>query len=237
MKIEKIKYQSYKLLKFKLISSKILKKEHYLKNITLEDVEFRLKKALHIIYLYHISNKQILFVGNPLHINNELKNLLFSTKHIFIPKSAWIEGIITNQNFSIKSLIKQKKNNINKISERLLQLKKKSDLVVIIDPVSDFKAIDESYITKIPVIALNSNLKAFDTKTSYKIPGNFIISKNKYKNNFFYSILISTLKKSNKVKNRFPKLSYQLNSIALIKKLNKKSYSNKKNSYDFSKKK
>ena len=62
MKIEKIKCNNYKLLKFKLINAQNLKKKHYLKNITLEDVEFRLKKALHLIYLYHISNKQILFI-------------------------------------------------------------------------------------------------------------------------------------------------------------------------------
>jgi ribosomal protein S2 len=244
MKIKKIEHKNFKLLKLNLIKSKILKKNHYLKNITLEDIEFRLKKILNLIYLYHSSNKKILFVGNPLKINTELKIILSRTKHIFIPKSAWITGIITNQNSYLKSLFKKKTNTLNVISERILQLKKKSDLIVIMDQELDFQALEEGYKTNIPVICLNSDLNIFNNKISYKVPGNFIISKNKLKNNLFYSILLSTFKKAHFFKNKFKNtLLYKLNSIKKIKnsKFNRKTFHkknyNKKNFYAFSKKK
>lgn len=244
MKIRKIEQKSYKLLKFNLIKSEILKKNHYLKDINIEDIEFRLKKILNLIYLYHISNKKILFVGNPMKINTKIKNILSKTKHVFIPRSAWITGIITNQNLYFKSLFKQKTNVLNSISERILQLKKKSDLIVIMDQELDFKALEEGYKSKIPVITLNSDLNIFNNKTNYKVPGNFVISKNKLKNNLFYSILLSTFKKANFLKNKFKtNLSYKLNSIKKIKTtrfykkpVNKKNF-NKKPFYAFSKKK
>jgi hypothetical protein len=228
MKIEKIKSTHYKLLKFNLIKSKILKKNHFLKNIKLDDIETRLKKALYLIYLYHINNKIILFVGNPLNINKEINNLLKSTKHIFIPKSAWIAGVITNQNSSFKSIFKHNVN-INKMSQILLKLKNKSNLVIIMDKDLDKKASEESYSSRLPVISLNSDLNPFDIKSSYKIPGNFIGSKNQLKNNFFYSLLISIFKKSHLITKKFPSLSHKLSTIALLKK--RKKYYKQKRKY------
>lgn len=235
MKIKKIERKNYKLLNFKLIKSKILKKQHYLNNIKIKDVEFRLKKILHLIYLYHLYNKQILFIGNPLNINNTIKRLLSSTKHIFIPKSAWISGIISNQNSYLKALFKQKTNKLNKITEKILQLKKKSDLIVIMDEKQNLKAVNESYKSNIPIISLNSDLNIFNNKINYKIPGNFILSKNKFKNNFFYSILVSTIKKASFIKNKLKNnITFKLNSLKKIKtkrtynkNLNKKFYNKK----------
>lgn len=220
MKIKKIQINSYKLLKLKLIKSKIFKKDHLIKNLIIEDIESRLKKALKIIYLYHINNKKIIFVGNPLNINKEIIKLLKNTNHIFIPKSAWIAGIITNSNPSFKFLLK-KSINLNKISQRVLQLKKKSDLVVIMDKKLDLIALEEGYSSKLPIITLNSDLNPFDHKSSYKVPGNFILPKNKFKNNFFYSILTSTLKKSNFQKKRFKYLTHKLRTISVFKKSKK----------------
>jgi ribosomal protein S2 len=108
MKIKKIEHNNYKLLKLKLIKSKILKKDHLIKNLTIESIESRFKKALKIIYSYHINDKKILFVGNSININKEIVKLLRNTRHIFIPKSAWIAGIITNINPSFKFLLKKK---------------------------------------------------------------------------------------------------------------------------------
>jgi ribosomal protein S2 len=243
MKIKKIEHKNYKLLRFNLIKSKILKKNHILKNINIEDIEFRLKKILNVIFLYHISNKKILFIGNPVKINTKIKNILGKTKHVFIPKSTWVTGIITNQNSYLKSLFKQKTNEFNLISERILQLKKKSDLIVIMDQKLDKNAVEESYKAQIPIIALNSDLNIFDTKINYKLPGNFILSKNRLKNNFFYSILFSTIKKASIIKTKFKDtLSYKLTSIKKIKntriykkEFNKKN-NNKKQYYAFSKK-
>jgi hypothetical protein len=218
MKIEKLQYNNYKLLRFNLIKSKILKRPHYQKNIKLDDIEMRLKKALYLIYLYHINNKRILFVGNPLNINKEITKLLRNTKHIFIPKSAWIAGVITNKNSSFKSIFK-KEDNINKLSQIILKLKNKSNLVVIMDKRLDEKALEESYSYRLPVILLNSDLNPFDQKSSYKIPGNFTFSKNKLKNNFFYSLLLSTLKKSNTIKKHFPFLSHKMSTLNIFKNI------------------
>lgn len=206
----------YKLLKLKLIKSKILKKKHYVKAITLENIEFRIKKALYIIYLYHINNKRILFVGNPLKINEELSDTLNKTKHIFIPKSAWMAGVITNQYSSFSSQFKHEPQ-INKMTEKLLQLKKKSDLVVIVDQTLETKALEESYISKIPSISLNSDINIFDGKSSYKVPGNLVTSKHEINSSLFYSLLMATLKKARKTKKRFS-LQHKLKTVSVLKK-------------------
>lgn len=217
MKIKEINHKNYKLLKFNIIKSKILTKSHYFKNIKVKDVQYRLKNALNLIYFYHMYNKKILFVGNPLKINTKIKNLLAETKHVFIPQSAWITGIITNQNEHLKSLLFKQKNDIklSSIAERIIELKKKSDLVVIIDEKLEIKALKESHMIGIPVITINSDLNIFDNTIDYKIPGNFILSKSKLKNNLFYSMMFSTIKKSTFIKTKLES-HYKLNSLKKI---------------------
>lgn len=207
----------YKLLKLKVIRAKLLKKNLYLKNITIEDIVLRIKKALYIIYLYHINNKRILFVGNSLVINKEISKLLKKTKHIFIPKSAWIAGVVTNQYSSFKSMFKQE-TKISKISQKLLLLKKNSDLVVIMDPNFESTALEESYAARLPVVVLNSNLNLFESKESYKIPGNFTAAKNKISNSFFHSILVATLKKAARIRRTFFSQYPKLKTVSIIKK-------------------
>ena len=193
MKIKKnIENKKYKLLKFNLITIKIIKKIHIKKNLLINDVEARLKKALKLIYIYHINNKKIIFIGNPLNINKKLIKLLRTTKHMFVPKSTWISGLITNKK-SIKKVLKLKK----------------IDLVVIIDKKNEIIALEESYSFKLPIITLNCDLNPFDSKSSYKIPGNLVRLKDKLRNNFFYLLLLSTLRKAEKIKKQCPFLSYK----------------------------
>jgi hypothetical protein len=59
MKIKNIIKYKNKLLKLKLIKTKIYKKKDQLTNTRIEDIEYRLK-ALHVIYKYHTNNKRIL---------------------------------------------------------------------------------------------------------------------------------------------------------------------------------
>jgi ribosomal protein S2 len=232
MKTEILKNDSHKLLKLKLIKSKILKKKHFLNAITLESIELKIKKALYLIYLYHLNNKRILFVGNPLNINKELTKFFIKTKHIFIPKSSWIAGVITNQYSSFKSHFKQE-SQINKVSKRLLQLKKRGDLIVIIDQQLEMQALNESYIAKLPVISINSDSNSFDEKSNYKIPTNLVTVKHKINNNLFYSLLLTTLKKAQLVKKKFTFLTHKVKIASLILKKNKKG---KKFMYDIKKK-
>jgi hypothetical protein len=196
-----------------------LKKNHLKENVTIDNVGFRLKKVFKIIYSYHINNKKILFIGNPLNINKELISVLKSTKHTFIPKSAWVAGSITANNTTSFKFVLDRSVNF-KISQRLQKLKKKNDLVIILNEKSDLIALEESYSNNIPVVSLNSSLNPFNFKPSYKIPGNFIFSKNKLKNNFFYSLLLSTLKRSIKVKKKF-RLTHKLLTPSVFKKIKK----------------
>lgn len=220
------KLHNYKLLNLKLIKSKILKKKHYLKNIGIKDINCRLRKALRIIYLFHASKKRITFVGNPLNINKKISKLLQETGHKFLPTSAWMAGIITNRYNSLKWMFKKEKNILTKISQRLLNFKKRSDLVVILDKNLNFVALDESYKSKIPIISLNNSLNPFDLGSDYKVPGDFLVSKGDIKNNLFYAVLVSIFKQATQTKFKFPRFfRKRLSTLDAIKKsesINKK---------------
>jgi len=228
--IEKLNFGDSKFLKIKLIKNKIYKKNHYLENIKIEDIEIRIKKALYVIYLYHMQNKKILFVGSCLDMYKDMKKLLKHTKHTIIPELGWIPGVITNQRSSFKSLFKKQKNNELNLSKKLLKLKEKADLIVIFDQNKDENALYEGYLSHVPVISLNSSLNIFDNYSSYKIPGNFL-SKKKIENNFFYSLIEATIKKSTITFNSdslfFSSLNLNYKSN-ILKKLKKPIKENKK---------
>ena len=86
MKIKKIVSHNNKLLKLKLIQSKVYNKNYNINNIKIEDIQFRLKKAFYIIYKYHVLKKRILFVGTPWRTSISLKKILKNTRHLLIPK-------------------------------------------------------------------------------------------------------------------------------------------------------
>lgn len=240
MKIKKItKYQN-KLLKLKLTQSKIYNKKHYINNTKIEDIEYRLKKSIHIIYKYHVFKKRILFLGTPLQIIPQFKKVLINTKHFVIPESAWMNGIITNKILFFKHLSKNKKITNNKISEFIFQFKKNIDLIVLFNN-SLKNALNEGYLAKIPIISLNTNLNIQNLKINYKIPGDFKFSNKKLLDNFFYSILVTVLKKGNKSKKFFNNRILNFNSYKPIrnpkryKTFQSKNFYKKKN--DFYKKK
>lgn len=226
MKVEKKKEYQNKILKLKLLKTKIYEKKHRLKNITIEDIEYRLKKALHIIYKYNLNNKKILFVGDDLNISNKIKSLIEGTNHTLIPEIAWVNGIITNPSASLKYLVKNQKNLTNKLSESLFKLKKKSDLIVIFNESSNINALKEGYSAKIPTIFLNSYLDILNDKISYKVPGTFNFTNKKVRDNLFYSILSATLQKADKIK-----LSKHNSKHLKMKQIFKRKY--RKTSNDF----
>lgn len=197
MKIKKIIKSKNKLLKLKLINTKIYNKKHYKNSIKIEDISYRLKKSLYVIYKYSFFNKKILFLGIPKNISLKLQILLKDkTKHVFIPKSAWAKGSISNKKACFKHLSKPGKIKSNSFSKDLFKLKQNIDLVVVFDEPNNLEMINESYISKIPVISINSDLEIRSNKPTYKIPGNFKFNNKKVRDNIFYSILITALKKS-----------------------------------------
>lgn len=219
MKIEKkLKYKN-KLLKLKLLQTKIFEKKHHLNNITLEDIEYRIKKALHVIYKYHFNDKKILFVGDGISIYNNIRLLLKNSKHVWIPESVWVNGMLTNPSANFKHVTKNRKTINNDLSKILLKLKKKSDLVVVLNHSTNINVLKESYRTKIPVIFLNNSLNILDSRPSYKIPGTFKFSQKKIRNTFFYSILAATIKKASQIKLNQQNLRPSKTKLVLKKKI------------------
>lgn len=196
MKIEKIKRYSNKLLRLKLIQTKIYDKKHQHRNTIIEEIEARLKKALHLIFKYHAHNKKIVFIGGSSRINQKIKFLLKNTNHTLIPESIWMNGIITNQTSNFKDLTHKQKSIKKRISTMVIQLRKKSDLMVILDRSKNLNALKEGYISKIPIISLNNELSILEKESQYKVPGNFTFTKKKIRDNLFYSMLAAAIKKA-----------------------------------------
>ena len=188
MKLNKINSYKSKLLKLKLIKTKIYKKNHN-NFIKIEDISSRLKKVLHIIYNYHINNKRIIFIGVPIGIISKLSMLLKKTSHTVLPNSVWVSGLLTNQKACLKYLKNNPKFIGNKTSEVLMQWLTKSDLIVVLDFFSNQDTINEAYLVKIPIIALNCELDILNAVFTYKIPGNFKFTNKKVGDIFFYSLL------------------------------------------------
>ena len=74
----------------------------------------------------------------------------------------------------------------------------KSDLIVVLDFFSNQDTINEAYLVKIPIIALNCELDILNAVFTYKIPGNFKFTNKKVGDIFFYSLLSATFKKAQK---------------------------------------
>lgn len=216
MKIEKKILKKNKLLKLNLLKTQLYKKinNHF---INLNDIIFRFKQALQIIYKYHINNKKILFVGFPTKLENKFQIILENTNHILIPNSFWINGLVTNPKKCLNYLFTNNKIINKKMSKILFLLNTKVDLIVILNSNAAQNILNESYHSKVPLIYLNNYLNIFDSRPTYKIPGNFKFSIKNPRNNFFYYIIYSLLKKArqNKSINKF-KISSNTNKQYLI---------------------
>lgn len=216
MKIKKIETLKNKLLILKLIQTKTYKQNSNNKALKLNDISFNLKKMLRIIYKYHINAKKILFIGIPLPTAQKIKYFLKNTGHIFIPESNWINSILLNKNSCFKHLKKRKikkdfslkkSNKISSTIPTLFELKKKIDIVVVLNPKVDYQALNESYKTRLPIITVTDNI---NKKSTYNLPGNFKFSKKKIGNNFFFSMLLATFKKANQHKIKLKSFSTKL---------------------------
>lgn len=197
MKIEKKIVKKNKLFKLNLLKTQLYKKIHN-NFINLNDIIFRFKQALQIIYKYHIYKKKILFIGFPTKIENQFKIIFKNTNHVLIPSSFWMNGLITNPKKCLNYVF-----NTNKLinTKILFLINTKVDLIVILNSNAAENILNEGYSSKIPVICLNNYLNIFDSRPTYKIPGNFKFSLKNSRNNFFYFIIYSLLKKTQQNKN------------------------------------
>lgn len=211
MKLNSIKQFKNKLTKLKIIETKTYKKNIPF-SIKTTDIISRLKKALQIIHKYHVYNKRILFVGMPYNNVKRLKSNITNQKHLYIPSSVWLNGIITNQKSCFKYLYKNQILISSKFFKILTQLTKKINLIVVLESNFSNNLIKESYIASIPTIFITNSLEIENYKISYKIPGSFNFLKKKDKDDFFFSVLLATLKKANKLKKKSKtKLMYYKN--------------------------
>jgi ribosomal protein S2 len=207
MKIYKPSIKKTNFLKLKLF------KNHIYLNKTNEILP-RLKKALNVIFKYHTSNKRILFTGNP---NKKLINTLTNTKHIFVPQSIWIEGILTNSESFFKKSIRKSKHISSQKFNMYGQLNKTIDLIVILNEPFVTKIVEEALKAQIPTVVYNCELNIFDSKPSFKIPNN----NQKLTNNFFNAVLIAILQKTLKLKLKKPLNNYNLLSAKYFKNIKK----------------
>lgn len=228
MKLSILHKRKTKLFKLKILSTKIHKSQKNFDYLLFKDMETRLKKILHIIYKFHAANKKILFIGTPLKLNNQIKQLLRSKKHSFVPESVWMSGIITNASSSFKHLIKRHAINNDKTPKLLFSLKNQADLIVVLNESLNITALAESSLKRVPTISLNtiSTLTDFNLST-YKVPGNYSFNEKRIRSNLFFLLLGSLLKKAELVKKKQIKLNIKRKELKLQlrkKNLNKTRY-------------
>lgn len=203
MKITTLNKYKTKLLKFKLLKTKIYKDQKNFNYLLLKNMETRLKKVLHVIYKFHAANKKILFIGTPIELNNKIKQLLKSKKHSFIPESIWMKGIVTNSNSSFKHLIKRHAINSDKTTKFLFNLKNPISLIVILNEKFNVAALKESSLKRIPTVSLNANYDLSNlTLSTYKVSGDYNFTKKKIRNNIFFLLLNALLKKAEIIKKK-----------------------------------
>lgn len=185
--------KNFKLLNLKLVNSSLIIKSLKKNTLDLLTLVSQIKKVFKIIYKYHISKKRIIFIGNPIYVNKQLTQILKKTKHLFVPQSAWVAGHIANR--FTRSKISHTANTTKLFSIR--KLKKKSSLVVIINPLKDIIAINEHHAAKRPIIALNSQADMLNETSAYKVPVKLTSLKAELNLFLFYSLLLSVFKTAN----------------------------------------
>lgn len=193
MKLKRIKKPQHRLLELQILKL-CYKKKSYNFGTHLKQMEIQLRKISDVIYKYHIMDKKILFLGFPVNFNETLKN----TKHILIPESVWVDGMLSNRTSSINSSVKKTPKSVFKL---MLKLEKKLDLVVIYNLNKSSTAIKESYLARTPAITFSKKSDTFDLETTYDSIGNYSFINEKLENkNFFLSFIKSTLNRAKRSK-------------------------------------
>lgn len=186
-----MKRYSNKLIQLQILKLYYKKKAYNFKH-SLKQIEIHLNKISNIIYKYHMTNKKILFIGFP----KDFIQILQNTKHIIIPEHIWFNGMLSNRRSNFSNSTKQMRIPME-IHKLLFKLKKQLDMVVVYNLTNKATAIDESFISRLPVITLNRNSDFLKNRATYKAPGNYSLINKKIQNNeLFYSFLKTTLKKA-----------------------------------------
>lgn len=167
------------LLKSKTYEQRILRKApNLISRSCLTEILISFKKSLQIIFNYHKKNKLILFVGLPESLRCKINKF---TIHIASSKYSNLGGGISNvsKNKDLLHIASEKGGSKNNRG-------KKPYLIVFFDHIDSDCIVKESYLAKIPLICVNSNLnnKNFYYRNIYKV----FINQNLLQalNNFFF---------------------------------------------------
>ncbi len=154
-----------------------------------------LKKAQNFLSSIKTKNGKVIFVGTKPQISLEIQSQVPQTNHYYVNQK-WIPGLLTNfkeirkridyylnlksqfENNEIQKYTKKEVSNFKKELEKLdasfsgvAEMRKKPDVAIILDGVTDQLAIEESRNVGIPVIVIvdaNADPEGID----YPIPGN-----------------------------------------------------------------
>ena len=188
-KLKKLKYSNLELQIFKLFR----KKKNFNSQTEIKSTEILLNKIANIIYLYHITNKTILFIGFPTDLTKTLK----LTKHILIPEFMW-----QNNMFNLTKNSKKTKTPKN-IFNLQTKLKKKVDLVVINNLDINLTAFKESYLARIPAITITKEINISKMKSNYNTIGSYHFFSEKQENTNFFNLFIKTILQKTKNKKKY----------------------------------
>lgn len=187
-KLKRLNYSNLELQIFKLFS----KKKKFNSKTETKLTEILLNKIANIIYLYHITDKTILFLGFPKNFTKVLK----TTKHILVPEFIWQNNMFNSTTHNKKTKTPK---NIFKLQTKL---KKKVDLIVINNLDINMAAFKESYLARIPAITITKKIEISKIKSSYNSTGNYNFFNEKTESiNFFYLFLKTILIRAKTKKN------------------------------------
>lgn len=188
MKLKSIRVKKYKLMRLYLAKYEAYKKSKTLigSDIILDRLEVSFKKALFLIYQYHIYNKQILFIGVPNSTNKKFLYVLCKSNHIFLPRFVWKRGLLGNKESMSKKVL-------NFVSfKRSFTLLENPHLIVIFNEEKLYNIVPECRRLCIPILYFGSYNKKLEGVT-YIVEGNFVSRKMK---SFFQFLIYSILKKN-----------------------------------------
>lgn len=163
--------------------------------INLEKTAELLEKAQAFLGSPQIKSGKTLFVGTKPQVSLELGKQISLTEHFYVNQK-WIPGMLTNFNearkridhylnlksqFETKEIEKYTKKEVAKFKKELekldasfrgvAEMRKKPDVIIVLDAVTDRLAIEEARVIGIPVVAImdaNANPEGVD----FPIPGN-----------------------------------------------------------------
>lgn len=159
LKLHLLKHRTYEQPSIKNNSMSLIT------DLTLNETIFNLKKALQIIFQYHIRNKRILFVGVPTKLETKINK---ATNHVAISQDMNIQGFISNCSNRNLTSVKQTNNQKTiKFKSLLPKLAKKPDLVVVVAHEKADAIYKECVVAKLPIINFKAEGVSKETWSTY----------------------------------------------------------------------